>query len=89
MMWITAPGPQLLYFLEHPGLKSITVDQGDDWYPWRPWEINPRAFGNFMDRFNDRWLDVREAGLKRPEQNFIKFPRELVWYYGVAKVDNL
>lgn len=54
LMWISSPSPQFLYFLEYPRLKRITVDKGEDWWPWRPFEIDPRAFGRFMNMSNDR-----------------------------------
>jgi len=58
--------------------------EGGDWWRWGlTYGIDSYHFGEFMDKANDRWLDVGDEGLKKPARNFLKFPSELVWYYGV------
>lgn len=98
---ITSPGPQYLHFLES-GILLVSkeyfrqrfdpaeaVVDGQRYFfaindrkNWEP--VEPLA--TFLYKFNKVKLQVKDGELQVPKRNNEKFPRELVWFYGVERL---
>jgi hypothetical protein len=98
---ITSPGPQYLHFLES-GILLVSkeylsqrfdpveaVVDGQRYF----FTINDRnnrepvePLATFLYKFNKVKLLVKDGELQVPKNNDGKFPRELVWFYGVERL---
>jgi hypothetical protein len=47
-----------------------------------------RPFGHFIERFNTVHPEVKGGELVPPESSDQRFPREVVWFYGVERLLN-
>jgi len=90
----TGPFSQPWAYTHRSRINYYTVDVGGETYyfnfmsyssPSRHYRCRPH-FNAFMERFNWVHLQIKDGRLEPPADKSVRFPRELVWFYGVERL---